>query len=228
MSDLNPKSVYSAYREDQKAGPLARPLFLARILAISVACLGAIPTGYNLYQSWQHGIPYSQVSHRLEQYELWVKNFECKIDYSSVGTGKGTKVDVGACPKSGDIALKLTTPAGKATYEWIAFDQLEKATQQASLLSLFVTEAQAEELHKAQGSTATAGTVSVGGIAQLAQSTPGTGMKVICEVMPEKGKILRIVSEGGKCYREHVSAFQGRMEKREEVPCSTQCAPGKG
>ena len=223
MSDLNPKAVYQAYREDQKSGPLHRPLLLARILAISVACLGAIPTGYNLYQSWQHGIPYSQVSHRLEQYELWVKNFECKIDYRQVGTGQGTQVDVGACPKSGDIALKLTTKAGKATYEWIAFDQLEKATQQASLLSLFVTEAQAEELPKVQGIVQ--GAVTAGGIVKFAQSAaPGAGMQVVCQVMPEKGKILRIVSEGGKCYREHVSAFQGKMEKREEVPCSTTCA----
>ena len=100
MSDLNPKAVYQAYKDDQKSGPLHRPLFLARILAISVACLGAIPTGYNLYQSWSHGIPYGQVSHRLDQYSLWVKNFECKIEYRTVSTGQGTKVDVGACPKS--------------------------------------------------------------------------------------------------------------------------------
>ena len=224
MSDLSPKAVYSAYRDDQKAGPLHRPLFVARALAIVVACLGAIPTGYNLYMSWSHGIPYTQVSHRLAQYDLWVKNFECKIDYRSVPAGQGgTKVDVGACPKSGDIALKLTTANGKSTYEWIGYSQLEAATKTASLLSLFVTEAQAEEAPKAD-------TIGNAVALKLAQSTPPAGgnMQVRCEVMPAPGQIVRIVGEGGKCFRENISPLKGRVEKREEVPCSTQCAPGKG
>ncbi len=221
MSDLSPKAVYTAYRDDQKAGPLHRPLFVARALAIVVACLGAIPTGYNLYMSWSHGIPYTQVSHRLEQYDLWVKNFECKIDYKAVPAGQGgTKVDVGACPKSGDIALKLTTANGKSTYEWIAYNQLEAATKTASLLSLIATEALAEEMPKpaAEGRA----------LVQLAQSSPSGGMQVRCEVMPTPGNIVRIVGEGAKCFRENISALKGRVEKREEVPCATQCAPGKG
>ena len=221
MADLSPKSVYTAYRDDQKSGPLHRPLFLARMLAIVVACLGAIPTGYNLYMSWAHGIPYTQVSHRLEQYDLWVKNFECKIDYKAVPAGQGgTKVDVGACPKSGDIALKLTTSEGKTTYEWIAFNQLQQATKTASLLSLFATEALAEEPLRADGASAP--------LQRLAQSSPSGGMQVRCEVMPAPGQIVRIVGEGGKCFREHISALKGRVEKREEVACTTQCAPGKG
>lgn len=221
MADINPKDVYKAYREDQKQGPLARPLFLARILAIAIACVGAIPTGYNLYQSWTHGIPYSQVSHRLEQYDLWVKNFDCKIDYRQVGTGKGTKVDVGACPTSGDIALKLTTPTGKASYEWIAFNQLEKATSQASLWPLLISTAQAAE----PPLPVTAPTK--GGFVQLAQGTTG-GMEVKCQSMVQPGKIVRVVTEAGKCFREHISALKGQMEKREEVPCTTVCTPGKG
>ncbi len=230
MSDLNPKVVYQAYRDDQKVGPLARPLFLARMLAIAVAILGAVPTGYNLYMSYMHGIPYSQVSHRLEQYDLWVKNFDCKIDYRSVGAGQGTKVDVGACPKSGDIALKLTTPSGKAAYEWIAFEQLEKATKSASLLSLIATEAFADESPKGPqvGRSQQTVVAAAGSVVQFAQATGGGQLQVLCQVMPEKGKVIRIVNEGGKCYREHFSAFQGKVEKREEVQCNTPCTGGKG
>ncbi len=224
MSDISPKSVYTAYREDQKQGPLHRPLFLARMLAIVVACLGAIPTGYNLYVSWMNGIPYSEVSHRLSQYQLWVKNFECKIDYRAVPAGQGgTKIDVGACPSSGDIALKLTTANGKSSYEWIAFNQLEAATKTTSLLSLFATEAFAEEAPKPDGRTAAG--------QQLAQAAPppaGAALQVRCEQMPAPGQIVRIVGEAGKCYREHISAMRGKVDKREEVPCSTQCTPGKG
>ena len=224
MSDLTPKAVYTAYKDDQKAGPLHRPLFLARALAIVVACIGAIPTGYNLYQSWAHGIPYSQVGHRLEQYDLWVKNFECKIDYRTVQAGQGgTRVDVGACPKSGDIALKLTTTNGKSTYEWIAFNQLELATKSA-LLSLFGTPALADEAPKPETALVPA--------QKLAQSTPPPGaggpLQVRCEAMPAPGKIVRIVGEGGKCYRESISAMRGSVDKREEVPCATQCTPAKG
>jgi hypothetical protein len=221
MSDLTPKAVYSAYRDDQKSGPLHRPLFLARILAIIVACLGAIPTGYNLYLSYKHGIPYSQVSHRLEQYDLWVKNFDCKIDYRTVSAGeKGTRVDVGACPKSNDIALKLTTTDGKSTYEWIAYNQLEQASKLTSAWSLFVSEAQAEEAPKAD---IPAGLPPV----KMAQATTGP-MQVRCEVMAQPGQVIRIVSEGGKCFREHISAMRGKLDKREEVPCNTQCTPAKG
>jgi hypothetical protein len=241
MSDLNPKAVYKAYSDDQKQGPLARPLFLARILAIAVAVMGAIPTGYNYYLSWQHGIPYNEVSHRLSQYDLWVKNFECKIDYRTVGAGQGMKIDVGACPTTKDIALKVTTPSGKASYEWIAFEQLEKSTKSASVLSLFVSEALADEAPKGDlnptpalasrpvpDAGATPVTRSVSGSTRFAQATtPAPGLQVVCQAMPEKGKIIRIVNEGGKCFREHFSAFQGRVEKREEVQCNTPCG-GKG
>ena len=228
MSDVSPKitpkAVYSAYRDDQKQGPLHRPLFLARALAIVVACLGAIPTGYNVYMSWAHGIPYAQVGHRLEQYDLWVKNFDCKIDYRTVPASQSTKVDVGACPRSGDIALKLTTSDGKSSYEWIAFNQLQQAAKQASLLSLFVTEALADEVSMDAKPKAS-------GI-RVAQSAPpppaGAALQVRCEAMPAPGQIMRIVGEAGKCFRENISAIKGRVEKREEVPCSTLCTPAKG
>jgi hypothetical protein len=230
MSDMHPKAVYKAYVDDQKVGPLARPLFVARMLAIAVAILGAVPTGYNLYLSYMHGIPYSQVSHRLEQYELLVKNFDCKIDYRSVSAGQGTRVDVGACPKSGDIQLKVTTPSGKAAYEWIAFQQLEQATKSASWLSLIATEALADEAPKGPQPGRSMQTVvpAVGAVVQFAQATGGGQMQVVCQVMPEKGKVVRIVSEGGKCFREHVNAFQGKVDKREEVQCNTPCGSGKG
>ncbi len=221
MSDLTPKAVYSAYRDDQKSGPLHRPLFVARILAIAVACLGAIPTGYNLYMSFAHGIPYSQVSHRLEQFDLWKNNFECKIEYKTVTAGdKSTRIDVGACPKTNDIALKLTTQDGRSTYEWIAYNQLEQASKLSAVLSLFVTPALADEAPKADTATGQPP-------AKLAQAASGP-MQVRCEVMAHPGQVIRIVSEGGKCYREHISAMRGKLDKREEVPCNTQCTPAKG
>ena len=118
------------------------PLIRAAVLAVSVAA--AIPTAHNLYYSWAHGIPYSQVPHRLAQYDLWMKNLECKIDYRQLLTTSGTKVDVGACSKSGDIAIKVSSSAGHSSYEWIAFDQLQKPNT-ASLFGLIIPTAMADE-----------------------------------------------------------------------------------
>ena len=112
MSDLTPQAIISHMKDDARNGPLAKPLMIARIIAITAAVAGAVPTAVNFYHSWAHGIPYNEVSHRLSQYDLWVKNFECKIDYRALTTQAGTRVDVGSCPKSGDIAIKVSAANG--------------------------------------------------------------------------------------------------------------------
>jgi hypothetical protein len=221
MSELSPKAVYATMQEDAKRGPLSKTLLVARIIAITAAVGGAIPTAMTLYQSYAHGIPYTEVSHRLKQYDLWVRNFDCKIDYRALTTAQGTRVDAGACGKTGDIAIKVTASSGKAAYEWIAFEQLQKTGQAAaSLWHLMVGTANAAELPKSGASSA--GTV----LAQAAPAPAGpapAGMKVICQAMPAKGTLLRVVQDGVKCYRERVSLFKGSLEKREEVACTTTC-----
>ena len=223
-------AVVSTMQEDAKQGPLARPLLIARIIAITAAVAGSIPTATNVYHSWVHGIPYNEVSHRLSQYDLWVKNFECKIDYRSLTTAQGTKLDAGACSKSGDVALKVTTAAGASAYEWIAFDMLQKAGQKsASVWSLLVSEAQAAEgpqtaLETPGSATTAAAPHAAVPRTQIAQA----GIQVVCQTLQSKSQIIRIVNEGGKCYRETFSPFHGKVEKRDEVPCNTTCPPAKG
>jgi hypothetical protein len=213
MSELSPKAVYATMQEDSRRGPLAKTLLIARVIAITAAVGGAIPTAMTLYQSFAHGIPYNEVSHRLEQYDVWVRNFECKIDYRALTTAQGTRVDAGACGKTGDVAIKVTAPSGKAAYEWIAFNKLQKAGQ-ASVWDLLATTAHAE--------TAPNGLVH---LAEAAPAAPGapSGMKVICEAMPAKGTVVRVVQEGAKCFRERVAVFRGSLEKREEVACNVPC-----
>ena len=192
-------------------GPLQRYMPALKTAAFVVTILGAIPTAITAYNAWSFGVPFSKVPHRLAQYDLWIKNLDCKIDYKALNTAQGTKVDVGACSKSGDIAIKISSADGKTTYEWIAYNQLQKPGEPASglgLLGMLVGNAVAAE----------AADKSV----RLAQS----GMQVVCQALDGK-KIVRIVSEGGKCYREIVSPLAGTVEKREDVPCNTQC-PGAG
>ena len=225
MSDLNPKAVYATMQEDARRGPLSKTLLVARMIAITAAVGGAVPTAMTLYQSWAHGIPYSEVSHRLKQYDIWVRNYDCRIDYRALTTAQGARVDAGACGKTGDVAIKVTTPNGKAAYEWIALSQLQKSGQAAaSLWNLMIGTAMAADA--ASGGAPGAHT-QVG--RQLAQAAPPgvpaqpTGMKVMCQAMPSKGTLLRVVQEGPKCFRERVSLFKGTLEKRDEVACTTTC-----
>ncbi len=230
MSELSPKAVYATMQQDAKQGPLAKPLLIARVIAIAAAIGGAIPTATNFYQSWKHGIPYNEVSHRLSQYDLWVKNFNCKIDYRSLHTGQGTRVDAGACPKSGDIALKLTTPSGQAAYEWIAFEKLQQVQSQAkaAFWSLVVSPAMAEDVLTQAKDKPTRMAQSANAPAPAAPALGSSSLQVICQTLQSKSSIVRVVNESGKCYRENFSPFLGKVEKREEVPCTTQCPPAKG
>jgi hypothetical protein len=187
------------------------PAVKAAVLAVSVAA--AVPTAQNLYYSWVNGIPYSEVPHRLAQYDLWMKNLECKIEYRALNTANGNKVQAGACRKTGDIAIKITGSGRRSAYEWIAFDQLQKpVTQTASVLEYLVPAANAGGLGQLRS---TAGT----GAALLVQEG---GMEVLCQAR-HGDKVVRIIKDGGKCTRETVSPLKGSIEKSEEVACDTRC-----
>ena len=188
-------------------------LVRAAVLLVSIGA--AIPTAYNLYYSWAHGIPYAQVPHRLAQYDLWMKNLDCKIEYRQLSTTSGTKVDVGACPKSGDIAIKVSTSTGTASYEWIAFNDLQKPAS-AGLMGLVIPAALAAETPPLPQTPAAA---TVAGSYKLAQA----GMQVMCQAKGPGDRLVRIVQDGGKCFRETLSLMKGSIDKREEVPCSTSC-----
>lgn len=202
----------SATEEGLHLGPFQRYVPAMKTAALVVTILGAIPTAITAYNAYTFGVPFRQVPHRLAQYDLWVKNLDCKIEYKALSTAQGTKVDVGACSKSGDIAIKISAADGKTTYEWIAYNNLQKPGEPTAtglgLLGMLIGTANAGEL--------------AGKPVRLAQS----GMQVMCQALEGK-RIVRIVSEGGKCYREVVSPLQGTVEKREDVPCNTQC-PGAG
>ena len=198
----------SALGDDQHLGPVRRFVPLLKTAALVVTIFGAIPTAITAYHAWQYKVPFNKVSHRLAQYEIWERNIDCKIEYKALSTSMGTQVDAGACPATGDISLKVSTSDGKATYEWIAYNQLQKPGEAppAGLLDLLI-------------GTANAGALGAGPI-RLAQ-----GMEVVCQSLISKTQLVRIVKEGGKCFREVMSPVRGSIDSREEVPCETQCTP---
>ena len=218
MTEQNRETMLSALAAAQPAGKLSKLQMSIRAFVIAVPVLGAMPTAMNLYYSWKHDIPFTEVGHRLQQYELWTRNFDCKIDYKELSTAQGTRINVGACPKSGDIAIKIATAGGQASYEWIAFDKLRQPARTAGLMELIASSAMAEEVVKTP-----AARVSAGAPLRLAQA----GMEVVCQARQGQSTIVRVVKEGGRCFREQISAFQGKVEKREEVPCNTACPSSK-
>ncbi len=188
---------------------------LVRVIAISIPVIGAIPTAWTIYQSFAHDIPYDEVAYREAQHKLWVKNIDCLPEFQALNTGKGTRIDVGSCPKTGDIAIRIALQDGAATQEWISFEDLKKKTQTASLMDFIIAPALAAR------SSGTDKPV----IRRRGQQLALEGIKVMCQSMSDKKMIVRIVNDGGKCYREVLSPYRGKVESREEVPCDTQCQP---
>lgn len=195
------------------------PLVRTGVLIVSVAA--AVPTATNLYHSWVHGIPFNQVSHRLAQYDLWMKNLDCKVDYRALLNADGSRVDAGACPKTGDVAIKVSSArGGQATYEWIPADRLHKTAAAAALFDWIIPTAHAAD-PPAATAVPVAGPLPASRPVQVAQAAQ-TGMEVMCQVR-KADKIVRIVKEGGKCFRETFSPLKGQVEKREDVACTTTC-----
>jgi hypothetical protein len=221
----NNASFLTAVAQEQRGGPLSRTFLAARVVAIGAALAGAVPTAMNLYHSWKHNIPFTEVSQRLAQAELWSRNYDCKIDYRALTTTNGTRIDVGACSKNGDISLKISTTGGQSTYEWIAFDKLNKpaAKRTASLFDLVIATAHADDGKPAAPTASGAPSATAPVRIQTAQA-----MQVVCTAKVAATQIVRIVNEGGKCYRETFSPVAGKVEKREDVPCNTQCPVTKG
>ena len=196
------------------AGHVANRMLRIVQLAVLVVSVGAaIPTARNLYVSWADGVPFQDVPHRLAQYDLWMKNLDCKVQYRVLSTANGAKVHAGACSKTGDIAIKVIGDGGRTAYEWIAFDHLQKpgSTQTASLAPFLIASANA------------GGSGSLGALAAESSAKPVQGeMEVVCEA--QKGrKIVRIVKEGDKCIRETISPMKGGIEKTDEVACDAAC-----
>jgi hypothetical protein len=129
-----PEQVSTLVAEATAGQSFRRWYTLIKVAVIAVPVIGATPTALNIYYAWKHGIPYSQVSHRLQQYELWVKNGSCAIDYSEINAGKDAKVKIGACPTTGDISIQVLPAAGTSFFEWIDFRELQHINTAQSVL----------------------------------------------------------------------------------------------
>lgn len=206
MTETNSRLNLAAFEK-----PVSRTVNVVKLMVLAVSVAAAIPTAQNLYYSWKNDVPFNQVQYRLTQAALWEKNFDCKIDYRQLATASGSKVEAGACQKTGDISLKISNGKGQTNYEWIAFDQLPKpASQSASLnlLDILISKAVAAEFAPSKDADAIV-------VAQASEA-------VLCQ-SKQKETVTRVVKENGKCFRETVSIFKGSVEARQEVACDNAC-----
>jgi hypothetical protein len=203
-----PEQVSGLVTEATSGSTFRRWYWLIRIVVIAVPVIGATPTALNIYYAWKHGIPYSQVSHKLQQYNLWVKNGSCNIEYKEIGAARDAKVNIGACPATGDISIQVSLTGGRSIFEWIDFNELQQMNAAHDFL---MTPAFAQE-----GPASVAGT-------RVAQASS----HIVCQGWESTTKLVRVVSEGGRCFKETIAAYSGRAEARVEVPCNTTCPQRK-
>ena len=175
------------------------------------ALIGAIPTGLDYYKALVYDIDFGSVKHAEEQRRLWIKNFTCaqNITYQQVKTTENTMVKVGACT-NGDVLIEVVAPATDRIVEWISLDKLKTASAVSSLS--LIGKAHASAVPNPDP----------------AQSRPAQSMTRLaagttkCQVMQGTTKIIRIVQEGGTCYREVIDVMKGK-KSRQPVPCSSSC-----
>ncbi|MDA7947904.1 MAG: hypothetical protein MPJ78_10560 [Hyphomicrobiaceae bacterium] len=180
--------------------------------AVLGALIGAVPTGLDYYKAFVYDIDFQHVKHAEEQRRLWVKNFACaqNISYQQVKTEKNIVVQVGACA-NGDVLIEVAPPRGNRILEWISLERLQTASAVSGLS--FIGRANA-----AIGVHAT-GKQGSPGMTRIAQG--GTSIK--CQKMHGQNKIVRIVQEGNKCFREEISVMKGAVLSRKPVSCSSSC-----
>jgi hypothetical protein len=203
-----PEQVSALVAEATAGTSFRRWYTLIKVAVIAVPVIGATPTALNIYYAWKHGIPYSQVSHRLQQYDLWVKNGSCAIDYSEINAVKDAKVKIGACQMTGDISIQVSLATGTSFFEWIDFNQLQHMNTAHSILATPALAAEAPAM--------LAGT-------RVAEAAS----RVVCQGWESKTQVIRVVNEGGRCFKETIAAYSGRADKRVEVPCTTTCPQQK-
>ncbi|GAB4225193.1 MAG: hypothetical protein Kow0032_00440 [Methyloligellaceae bacterium] len=197
------------------ASDAAKPRWWRRLFLYPTffgALLGAIPTAIDLYKAFDYDVGYSDVKHAEEQRALWIKNFACaqNLSYQQVKTADGLTVQVGACT-NGDVLIEVIQPDQRRILEWISLERIKTAAA-ASALPLIAT-AHAGPVVQQAGDSSRAAPF------RLAQAQ----VSVKCQTLASPSKIIRIVSENGKCFREEIEVLKGRVSSRKEVPCSTSC-----
>jgi hypothetical protein len=151
------------------------------------------------------------VRHAEQQRRLWIKNFGCaqSITYQQVRTEDGTQVQVGAC-SNGDVLIEVQSPGAARILEWIPLNRIQLASTVSSMSLVSTALAAVQSGHSAPAAQSAH--------RRFAQAS------VMCQARQGSSKIIRIVNENGKCFREEIEMLKGKVVKRTPVDCGAKCS----
>jgi hypothetical protein len=149
-----------------------------------------------------------------QQQHLQQKNLECFVSMTrrAVPTATGT-LRYGSCPNA-DVLVEVYPENKPAFMQWLTPENLTGSTDKTKTSS-WIGSAFAAAAIPPLGSGASGLTP--------AQMTETKTLCAVWDKLHPKEKMVRITSEGGKCYRERINVLSGRVELREPVPCETKC-----
>ena len=105
-----------------------------------VALTGAVPKYYEVYKSYEIGVPVAEVQESLRQFALMKKNLGCISSGkpSVISNGQGSQIRVWHCGT--EVMIELTPPVGKGKERvvWLSFVD---GNEIARLRSLGIAEA---------------------------------------------------------------------------------------
>ena len=215
MADQRNKDVLQRAEEwtqPERGSPFAGVKRLVQMTLLAISIVAAIPTMITLYHAMTNDVPFSRVNHLLAQQKMWQQQGACMpdINFGELTTANGTKVYVGACPSSGDILFRLVSNKGEINHEWFPVANFDQTANGVSLIDWLVSQARAGDLTGKPGPM------------KFAQAST---FSVVCQAAAPKNTMVRVVKEGGTCFKETMSLFTGAVTNREEVPCNTTCTP---
>ncbi|MEL6298582.1 MAG: hypothetical protein AAFQ45_08425 [Pseudomonadota bacterium] len=214
MANQNDKDLVGRaqeWTEPERGSPLAGVKRLVQMTLLAVSIVAAVPTMITLYHAFSNEVPYSKVNHLLAQQKMWQQQGSCMpdINFGELTTANGTKVFVGACPKSGDILFRLVSNKGEINHEWFPVKNFDQTAQGAGILDWLIAQARADDARR-------------GPAKRFAQNST---FSVVCQANGPKNTLVRVVKEGGTCFKETMSLFTGKVTGREEVACDATCTP---
>lgn len=166
-----------------------------------LAVVGAVPTVMELYKAYVLGIDWSQVPFAVQQRRLWEKNYMCASQPGyEVPTDQPVSVRVVPCP-SGDVLVTVYPSGAEGRAIWVPAEGFKSAG------GFFSGIAHAQD--RAPGGSET----TVGTFAIQCQEWSSE----------EKTKIVRIVKQGERCFREEINVLTGKIGPRVEVACTSKC-----
>ena len=92
-----------------------------------IALVGAVPTFKELYDSKSRDVDFGTSKIAEMRNEMWRKNMTCGMaPLDPLINDFNVAVDATIC-KSGDVLIRVTTPAKKQFFEWVSIDAIFSA-----------------------------------------------------------------------------------------------------